>query len=186
MGDLAKLYQEMKNPLDDPKVIKKILTAYSNRSHGGMYKGLVQTIKKDYAGKYSENASDYFYSMMFNKWKNNIRAMTRAEFVELYQKGEYGLDLIKLREYLLKVDDIKTADEANKIFRTKFDDEELTKAMRKYRWTAFGEGPEWQHVASRYVTAKKDKIPNIEHRLYLDTEPIYTHRTYCIFGRKMQ
>ncbi len=185
--ELIDLYNQIKNPIDDPKVIEKLITAYANSSKGlgGYYSRLTETTKKTYnKGQYYRDDADKFYAMLFNKWKNSIVAMTRDEFVELYKHGNYGQDFIKMRNYLKRVPDVSTMQEANDIFFGKKGDKELEEALDKYRWSALGSTSGWVHVCSRYLTAKKDKYPHIEHRLYLNTESLDTYKMITYFVEK--
>lgn len=185
--ELMEIYNQVKNPIDDPKVIGKLINAYANSSKGfgGFYSKLTKTADKEYnKGEYYVADADRFYSMMFNKWKNSIVAMTKDEFLELYRHGHYGQDLIKLRKYLSKIPDVSTMEEANHILNDSKNDKELDDAIEKYSWTSFGGYSGWVHVCSRYVTAKKDKFPNIEHRLYLDTESIDTLKMATLLVEK--
>lgn len=108
--------------------------------------------------------------------------MTRDEFVQLYRKGSYGQDFIKMRNYLKNVPDVSTMKEADEIFYGNKGDKELETALDKYSWKSFGGESGWIHVCSRYLTAKKDQYPNVEHRLYLDTESLDTYKmiTYLV------
>lgn len=183
--ELMELYNQIENPIDNPKVIEKLITVYANSSKGlgGFYGQLTKTVSKEYnKGEYYQKDADRFYAMMFNKWKNSIVAMTKDEFVELYKQGSYDQDFIKMRNYLRTVPDVSTMQEANDIFFSKKGDNDLEDALEKYRWTAFGSGSGWVHVCSRYVTAKKDQYLNVEHRLYLDTESLDTYKmiTYLV------
>lgn len=177
--ELMELYNYVQNPIDNPQVIEKLINAYANSSKGfgGFYGQLTKTVEKVHnKGQYYVEDTDRFYSMMFNKWKNSIVAMTKDEFIELYKRGSYGQDFIKMRNYLRNVPDVSTMKEANDIFFSSKNDKELEDALEKYRWTALGGESGWVHVCSRYVTAKKDQYPNVEHRLYLDTESLDTYK----------
>ncbi len=178
---LMELYNQIQNPINDIDIIKKVIYAYSKTS-GNFYYNLTHNVQKENVNKYYIADSDFFYAMMFNKWKNSIVAMKKDEFIELYKNGKYGKDFIKMREYLKTVPDVKTKEEANNVFFGRKNDEELEDALDKYRWTSFGEGSGWIHVCSRYVTAKKDEYPKVEHRLYLDTECLDTLKmaTYIV------
>ena len=183
--ELMELYNQVQNPIEDPKVIEKLINAYANSSNGfgGFYGQLTKTVEKEHTeGRHYTADADRFYSMMFNKWKNSIVALTREQFAELYKNGSYGQDFIKMRNFLKTVPDVKTKQEANDIFFGKYNDKELEDALDKYRWTAFGGLSGWVHVCSRTVTAKQDKYPNVEHRLYLDTESLDTYKmiTYLV------
>lgn len=182
---LMELYNQIHNPIDDISVIEKLINAYANNSKGfgGYYGQLTKTVQKEHnKGQYYREDADRFYAMLFNKWKNSIVAMTRDEFVELYKQGSYGQDFIKMRNYLKNIPDVSTMKEADEIFYGSKGDKELEDALEKYSWKSFGGGSGWIHVCSRYLTAKKDQYPNVEHRLYLDTESLDTYKmtTYLV------
>ena len=183
--EVMEIYNQIHNPIDDPRVIEKLINAYANLSKGfgGYYGQLTKTVQKEHnKGQYYREDADRFYAMLFNKWKNSIVAMTRDEFVQLYRKGSYGQDFIKMRNYLKNVPDVSTMKEADEIFYGNKGDKELESALDKYSWKSFGGGSGWTHVCSRYLTAKKDQYPNVEHRLYLDTESLDTYKmiTYLV------
>ena len=183
--ELMEIYNQIHNPIDDPRVIEKLINAYANfsKGFGGFYGQLTKTVQKEHnKGQYYREDADRFYAMLFNKWKNSIVAMTRDEFVQLYRKGSYGQDFIKMRNYLKNVPDVSTMKEADEIFYGNKGDKELESALDKYSWKSFGGESGWIHVCSRYLTAKKDQYPNVEHRLYLDTESLDTYKmiTYLV------
>lgn len=183
--ELMELYNQIHNPIDDISVIEKLINSYANNSKGfgGYYGQLTKTVQKEHnKGQYYREDADRFYAMLFNKWKNSIVAMTRDEFVELYKQGSYGQDFIKMRNYLKNIPDVSTMKEADEIFYGSKSDKELEDALEKYSWKSFGGGSGWIHVCSRYLTAKKDQYPNVEHRLYLDTESLDTYKmtTYLV------
>lgn len=183
--ELMELYNQIHNPIDDLSVIEKLINAYANSSKGfgGYYGQLTKTVQKEHnKGQYYREDADKFYAMLFNKWKNSIVAMTRDEFVELYKRGSYGQDFIKMRNYLKNIPDVSTMKEADEIFYGSKGDKELEDALEKYSWKSFGGGSGWIHVCSRYLTAKKDQYSNVEHRLYLDTESLDTYKmtTYLV------
>jgi hypothetical protein len=181
------LYSAIQNPLDNTDTIKKLIKAYSkkNDGFGGYYGQLTKTVEKKYhRGECYKEDADYFYAMMFNKWKNSILNMSREDFEQLKQQGSFENDLIVLRNYLKTIPDVTTMQEANKIFYGQYNNQTLKDAMEKYRWTSFGENSGWVHVASRYVTAKSDKIPKVQHRLYLDTESVDTYKMISQFVEK--
>ena len=185
--ELIELYNQVENPIEDPKVIEKLINAYANsaKKFGGFYGQLTKTVEKEYnKGQHDTADTDQFYSMMFNKWKNSIVSLTKEQFAELYKNGSYGQDFIKMRNFLKTVPDVTSQKEANDIFFGKYSDKELEDAIEKYRWTAFGDSSGWVHVCSRYVTAKQDKYPNIEHRLYLDTESLDTYKMINLLVEK--
>lgn len=179
---LSELYNQIQNSIDDPKIMARLIEAYAT-CNGRYYSQLTRmTVKEQTKGRYYVQDADRFYAMLFNKWKNSILAMTREEFIELYKQGSYGQDFVKMRKYLKGVPDVTTMKEANEVFYGKKDDAELQKALGDYSWRSLGEGSGWVHVCSRYLTAKKDKYPDIEHRLYVNTESLDTYKmvTYLV------
>ncbi|MFA7688545.1 MAG: hypothetical protein WCX96_00435, partial [Bacilli bacterium] len=179
--ELIDLYNQIQNPLND-SIIEMLVQAYSDsKNSGDLYNKLIETEIKQYTRQYYESDSDIFYSMMFNQWKKNVVEMTRERFIDLRQKGKFGSDFIKMREYLKTVPDVSTRKEMLNILYGN-NDSEVSEALDKYNWKSLGEGSGWIHVCSRYVTAKKDEYPRVEHRLYLNTESVDIHRivTYLV------
>lgn len=185
--ELMDIYRQIKNPIDDLEVIKKILNAYSTSFN--FYNKLVKTEPKPNARKYYVADRDEFYSKMFNIWKKSIQNMTQEEYLELRRKGSLDSDFVVMRNFLLNVPDATTAEEVDNIIYGKYD-QKLMDAFEKYKWNARGEFSGWEHVFSRYLTAKKDITPPVEHRLYLNTETLDTFKmaTYLVdkfFEHKM-
>ena len=185
--ELMELYQQIKNPIDDPKVIEKLINVYANIPNGyeGYYTQLLSTVQKEHNnGQYYTADADKFYSMLFNKWKNNIIALNSEEFRKLYSQGSYGQDFIEMRNYLKSVPDVTTMNEADAILSGNTNNKDINNAIRKYSWKALGEDSDWIHVCSKYLTAQKEDYPNVEHRLYLDTESLDTYKMAELFVEK--
>lgn len=183
--ELMELYNRLQNPLDNPKTIEKLIHAYANSAGHwrGFYGDLVTNVQKNYnRGSHYQEDRDEFHAMLFNKWKNSIVAVTSQEYAELYRRGSYGDDFIKMRNYLKTIPDVSTMKEADEIFYGKKGDSQLEEALEKYSWRHIGSDSEWTHVMSRYLTAKKDIRPTEEHRLYLNTELQDTYKmvTYLV------
>jgi len=170
--DLINIYNQIKNPIDNDYVMKKLLEAYSKS--GSLYSNLIKTDIKGTNGKYYVKDADEFYSMMFNDWKNNICSMTKEEYIELRKKGYYDDDFVVLRNFLLSVNDVSTEKEADQIAYNEYEDKTLEKAFDKYFWRSLGMGSGWNQVSSQYVNPKDKRGFPIEHRLYLNTDSIDT------------
>lgn len=181
--ELKDLYVQIKNPIDDMDVIKGIIDVYAEKDHGmgGFYGRLVKTSNKKNSGQYLIADADMFYATMFNKWKKSILSMTKEEFLA---QRSYGNDFVAMRNYLKNVPDVTTAQEARDIIFAKRDDKVLENALEKYRWDKMGETSGWIHVCSRNLTAKKDKYPNVEHRLYLNTDSLDTFKLVNYLTKK--
>lgn len=183
---LMELYSSVRNPLEDDDVIKKLISAYGNSPFvfGGLYGNITNLEEEKSNFIVNKKDADVFYSMMFNKWKNSIVSMTKDEFDELYRRGSFGLDFKKMRKYLKSIPDVSTMEEADEIFSGSKVDAELKEALDKYKWSSLGEYSGWVHVCSRYLTAKKDEYPNVEHRLYLNIERSDLYKFITLFSQK--
>lgn len=180
--ELIELYEQIKNPIDNPIVIQKLVNAYANgmNKNSGFYKNMLSTVEKEYTkGEHYPFDYDIFYSMLFNKWKNSIINLSEEEFIQLYKNGSFGKDFIKLRRYLKTVNDAITKEDADRVLYVGHEDKELQKAIDKYSWDISYDY--WVHVCSRYLTAKKDEFPDIKHRLYINTESVHIHKIAKLF-----
>ena len=168
------IYNGVTNPLDEDRVLDILAQAYSQRHFGlgGFYSQLVTTTEKEYKGRYNPEEYNKFYATAFNKWKNGIVSLTKEEFEELKARKSYDDRLIKLRNYLKTVPDVKTEEEARKIMNQDFNDDDLNNAMEDYRWDSISWGTGWEHVKSRYLNGKRGNDIQVTHRLYLNVEPI--------------
>lgn len=181
---LMELYENIDNPISSPEVIKKLIELYAT-CNGNFYSRLTKsTIKAHTRGEHYKADADIFYSMLFNKWKSSILNMTRERFLELRRNGTYGNDFLLLRNYLKRVNDVKSKDEITSLFSNA--EEEVRDAYYKYRWNSFGEGTGWVHVASRYVTSRNDVVPEVEHRLYINTDSLDTYKLITLLYKKLE
>ncbi len=186
--ELIDIYNQISNRINDPQVIEKLIIAYSQTKEfkDDFYGKLAKANHKNNSGKYNVADNDYFYAMMFNTWKNSIVNMSKEQYIALHQRGKYGQDFIKLRNFLKSVSDVKTAQQARDISYNKYNDPELEAAFEKYRWTALGEDSGWVHVSSRYVQAQQNQYVNVEHRLYISNDLLDTYKMISLFVEKCQ
>ena len=186
---LNEIYGSIENPLDDPNVMRKLISIYSKIGSDSsiqkplddyFYEMLVKTTSKDNVYKDNRKFSDRFYSMMFNKWKDSITSMSRAEFDKLFTQGDYGKDFIEMRNFLINVANVSTwADMANILSSN----ENLKNAFHNYMWyTTYDDT--WKHVKSSRVTANKNNLSSVEHRLYLNLESTDIHQMLIYFVEK--
>lgn len=182
MINYKELYNKMENPLDDPKIMMKFIKAYSNltiytdKHFYSEYMAIEKEDRGEIERSINTKDADHFYATLFNKWKNSVCNMTKQEYQELNKKGDLGKDFIKLRQFLKKVPDVQTEQEANRYLEGKYKDKGLENAMDKYNWGAFGrEQPGWKHVSSSFLNAQYEKATGA-HRLYLDVEPMAMYK----------
>ena len=72
------------------------------------------------------------------------------------------------------------------VLNSEYEDKELSMAIDRYKWSSLGEYSSWIHVCSKYLNLEQSPYPKIEHRLYLDTEGIYTHKMASYFIEKCE
>ena len=145
--ELTDLYRQIKNPIDDPRVLQMLVDAYAESSkYGTFYTSLTKRQQKENVGKHYVDDYDKFYSMMFNDWKNAITSMSRERYEHLRRLGKCQPDFVKLRNFLKTVPDVKTKNEVTSIIFSDHKDQELSEALYKYRWDYIGEGSGWVHL----------------------------------------
>ncbi len=184
---LDHFFEEVTNPLDNPRFIDNIVDAYlETKKFRNFYSCIVKhgANQKKYPNRFMIKDRDEFYSLIFNEWKHRITSMTKEEFIELRNKNKLDDSFVTLRNYLLKVPDQTTYEGVDKILHSRYDDKTLDFAMDRYRFTAFGEGSSWDHISSNAVTTEKDPYFPIYHRLYLDTEGIETYKLVTEITKK--
>lgn len=179
---LMELYDRIENPTKQDNFHLNLLNMYCD--HGDIYSPLTRTIDKPTRGYYNPNESDMYYAMLFNRWKNAIVNMTKSQYEYLCRMGIGGDNFIALRNYLKTVPDVKTKEEAFGILNKEYSDNRINIAMETHRWDNFGAYSGWEHVASRYFKIRQEKIPNVEHRLYLGIPGMQIHKFARIFVDK--
>lgn len=166
------LYENLKNPLDNPVVIEKLIENYATSINnlGGFYGRLSESFSGDkkYKNRFFPSSKDNFYATLFNKWK--------ASIIELKKTGRLNPEAESLYQKLSKIPDVKTYEEVRKIV---YSDEEI----EDYYWDNYYSG--WVHTKSHRIdNTAKDKVSNIEHRLYVSPEGVVVHDFALCFINK--
>ena len=182
---LMDIYNNLRNPIDDPEVLNKIIEIYS-QPDTRLYSGLVRANNAVDSRRMSNNDSNEFYSMIFSIWKNSITSLTKEQFIEMFKKGIYDEDLIKIRKYLLGTPDLQTTQEIKEFIDERKESQELTNAMDKYKWSKIGEESGWEHIDSKYIHARRTNRDQIEHRLYLRVDSMSIHKIGKCFIEKCE
>lgn len=176
------IYHKIPNPLDDEKVIEKMLDAYADKT--AFYTALTNRNSKDKKRYYSISQSDALYALLFNTWKKDMLSIPTSYYEQAIRNGLFQKDVYKVLELLRKTTDVSTKQEAEQVLNKQYNDKELTTAMEKYRWDSIGLDSGWTHISSRYVHAKKVALPKIEHRLYINALSTDLHELSRIFLEK--
>lgn len=173
------IYTKINNPLDDESVVDKILDAYARDD--AFYTALVSCNSQDKKLYYSRKASDELYAALFNTWKNELLSIPKASMDQAISNGLYSKGIYKVMDILRNTPDVHTKQEADAVLNKRYEDQELEDAMEKYRWDSIGDGTGWTHISSRYIRAKKNIVPSIEHRFYINAEPTDLHELSKLF-----
>lgn len=184
MNTLMKLYNDIKNPLEDDETLKKIIETYSRceEKNSNFYSEIMQLTKKDYNGRWRVADEDALKSALFNKWKRNIVNMTSKQFEEFYgRKGNYNdSDFQELKNYLENTSDISSKQEFDKIMHESHNNQLLDEAIKKYTFemsTKSGWVDNWVYINSRKLAEKSTS--DVKHRLYLNTASPLTRPLLC-------
>lgn len=185
MGLIENIYNNSKNPIDNPEVLTKLLELYSI-PNSILYNGIISANNCVDSRRMVNSDADEFYTMIFSMWKKSITSLTREEFIELYKNGIYDNSLITLREYLLKSPDPKTSREVLEFINLTTGNKELDDAMHKYKWSRIGEESGWTHICSACTHAKRSAFDRVEHRLYLRVDSLCIYRISKCFIEKCE
>ena len=135
------IYEKIKNPLEDEKVIEELLDAYVDPAF--FYTALTNRYSKDETRYYSISKCDALYTLLFNTWKKEMLSISRSSYEQAIRNGLYQKDVYKVLELLRKTPDVSTQQEATQILTKQYSDKELTAAMQKYRWDNIGLESGW-------------------------------------------
>lgn len=173
------IYTKINNSLDEESVMDKILDAYA--SDDAFYKALVSCNSKDKKMYYSRQASDELYASIFNTWKKELLSIPKESMDQAISNGLYSKAIYKVMDILRNTPDVHTKQEADAVLNKRYEDQELEDAMEKYRWDSIGVGTGWTQISSRYIRAKKNTVPQIEHRFYINAELTDLHELSKLF-----
>lgn len=172
--EYTSIYKKVNNPLDDNSVIKSLILAYSTGRD--FYDELTKVGAGHKEMRYNIADSDDLHASIFNAWRKQMLSISRENYEDAIKRGLYDKDIYKLLAYLKNVPIVHTKKEANKYLNLVCEDKELERAMEKYRWDSIGEFSGWTHIHARYITGKKVVIPDVEHRLYINTQSTDLHK----------
>lgn len=183
--ELIEFYNRIKNPLNDPDVVNKLISAYGS-SEGLSYNFYLQVNRLIGNGvnktRVNEKDQDKFNSLLFKKWKESILSLAENQVDWLIKNKNVKPNFRKLQALLKNTPDFLTTREINDFIYEKRGDSELEEALEKYHWSDFGSDSGWTHVSSLYVEDYKKEHVIPEHRLYINPEPedLYKFLNYFI------
>jgi hypothetical protein len=169
--NLENLYKNIKNPLQDLEVLKKLIDMYSNSTSNdkSFYSKL---IGYDFGlNKVSFDSKNNFFAFIFNNWKKEILNMKKEDFIELKAQGRLNDDFIFLRDYLKNIGDVKKIEDIYKI-ENGIKENYIKLLLKKYNWRGPNENSSgWLHVNSYHTNKWNQEKLAVSHRLYLNPDP---------------
>lgn len=175
MDKFLKLYEKSENPLEDDRILGKILNAYVLKGKFGFWSFYNEIQKVGTEEKKTTpppaREKDEFWSVLFNKWKRNILNNNGKIFTEKYE-GHFS----ELFMTLNGISDISTYDELCNII-------EKYPVISKYGIMPSGDRL-WNFILSRDINGTKgnDIMPN--YRLYINSEASDTYQIVAGFISK--
>lgn len=161
MGKLVDVYSNVKSPLDNEDLLKKIIKAYSESSRtdlhsDGLYNSLV---KMNHTTDNSpQNASDReaFMVETYNQWMHNILSLDASHIK--YLESNKGMDVRKLQQYFRSFGKVQSMDDVERLTSSPLFSKEVN------GWLPFNE---WYHIFSRYISGRTENAIAVKHRLYV-------------------
>ena len=175
------LYNNIKNPLDNPNVMSDIIDAYSKSAN--LETALLRVNSEQKEVKNNQEEVDKLHSTLFNSWKNSILTLKPNEIKTAISRGIYDKSIYKLYDFLRVTPNVSTASEATKILTADYNDPELLQAVEKYRWNNTSTFKE-TIINAKDVYAQKFPSQKPEHILYINSANYDTHRLANAFIEK--
>lgn len=172
-----KLYESIPNPFDNDDIIKHLVNAYADGKNIYLTLTKVHVDEKKDCGKYNIHTKNEFYAKLYNIWKSNILSLTTNQIEWLISKKYVDRDYYNLIDFLRNSKSIDTYEEFQNLVNN-------NPLIEKYGWQEFGGNSGWVHVASIYLKARKDALENVEHRLYINSDNVYTEKICSCFVDK--
>ena len=184
---LMELYNQMQNPLANPKTIDKLIKFYINSLNSrDFYDNLIIRTKKHDTLTPPKEDDAAFIEITFNNWKNNLVAKLER-VIEEYSKGDIDKekydDLIEVYDIMKKIPDVKTKKEAYDICFAEYNNKNVEDFFKNYVKNCLNSNAySFKYASSAFSLSKTQRDVDVEHRLYLnvDIKDIYKLAVYLI------
>jgi len=175
---LMDLYNQIQNPIDDPEVIKKLISEHywwgSQGSDDKFY--YIRMIKIESDDNLTvedipvtrENQTNFCCSV-FNHWKNRYANLEQIFGKDFYDNFKPGVK--KLSEYLKSVADVSSEEEIDEFLKKSSGDEDSDKLIKFFKKNIKGLGNDdtfWHVSASKLNPKFLFEKNDIKHRLYIN------------------
>ena len=187
--ELLDIYNNIKNPIDDPNIINRLINIYGDDSTlaSNLYDKIIdQNRSGKVIGKVYPELQRKFELGIFNKWKHEVISMTDEELQDLINNGVYPESFRKLKDYLKSMPEVKTLDELNNYKYGHDVPTDIKDLFENYSWDSTKSEQGWKYVSSRNIYAGKRESIKPEHELYLNVDSTAIHRIAMEFISKCE
>lgn len=165
------LYDNIVDSFENPRTIGRLASLYA-KSEGSInfYELLTATTDKQNRGKYDIGERDRLFSSLFNIWKRTVVEISGEQYDNMSDEA-----FTYFQNYLQTLPDAATKSEVERISSELFNNPKLSDVFDRYRFDS-EDNPDWKIIKSELLSIRREEPIKVEHRLYLNVDPLYTHR----------
>lgn len=162
MVKLGEIYSNVKNPLDNEEMLRKIVLLYSksNRTNlygtTDLYSSLVKMNQTNDSSRINLDDKETFFVKTYNQWIENMLNLDEAHIQDL--ESRKGADVRKMQQYLKSFGKVSSMDDIMRLKSNPLFDKEIN------GWEA-QDG--WDHILSEYISGRTESKISVKHRLYV-------------------
>ena len=170
--NIKELLNEVDNPLNDNKIMEKLLKAYANTTIKEEYysKLIYSNPKNENELEINENDYNDFQVEMFNKWLNNTLDLPLSNYY-----GSNITSLLTLKSHLRELKKVNSINEINNFINNAKDNAELFNALDMFYWDNLTSKTTWTYLTSSFFKTPTNPY-TIEDRLYINSNPSDTYK----------
>lgn len=190
-------FKGLEDPIKKKETIDLLIDCYENsnkddneRYSHSMYQKIVYTgIGNKVKNRINVEERFKFELYNFNKWKKSILDYDARNIKEEYRNGFIKLQKVLRNYYPKKIEDIfelldnSSWDEQGH-YSEKYKDVDYKKTLDAVRYNKLGEDSSWEHISTNYTNYGQNKLYDIHHRLYINTDSTFTHYFARLFMEK--
>lgn len=181
MGKLGDIYDNIENPLNNPNVLKQIVSAYSksNRTSvfgcSDLYSSMVKMNQSKDNSSINARDKEIFLVETYNQWIENIINLDQKH-IDYLEKSK-GMNAGKIQEYLKNFGKVTSMEDIKKLKSNPLFENELN------NWE-LNDG--WEHIKSQYISARTENRIPVKHRLYVGCQNQDMWKLAKIFKNKCE
>ena len=162
MVKLRDVYDNVENPLENPEILQKIVTAYAKSSRtdlfgsSDLYSSLVKMNKTEDFSSINLSDRDAFYIETYNQWIENMLSLDDSHIEYLETKKR--INAKEMQQYLKSFGKVNSMEDIKRLKSNPLFDKEIN------GWE-LNDG--WDHFKSQYISARTENRISVKHRLYV-------------------